>query len=166
MVKSRWLESSAKSAWFNIRFFSVADPDPLVRGTERIRILLSSRKNIKKNLDSYCFVTSIWLFYLLKDDVAQKISKILRIFLSLSWRSLTKMAGSGVRAGSNPDSDSGTAETYPDPYQNITDPQHCFLCMSFFLVFFYCRGTERVFCATGAEPVLGEGWPSQEAAPS
>ncbi len=29
---------------------------------ERIRILLSSSKNSKKNLDSYCFVTSFWLF--------------------------------------------------------------------------------------------------------
>jgi hypothetical protein len=40
------------------------DPDPLVRGTgmDRIRILLSSCKNTKKNLDSYYFVT----FYLRK----------------------------------------------------------------------------------------------------
>jgi hypothetical protein len=42
---------------------SVADPDPFVRGTDpdpdiRLRILLSSNKNNKKNLDSYCFVTS------------------------------------------------------------------------------------------------------------
>jgi hypothetical protein len=29
-----------------------------------IRILLSSSKNSKKNLDSYCFVTSFWHFYL------------------------------------------------------------------------------------------------------
>ncbi len=28
----------------------------------RIRILLSSSKNSKKNIDSYCFVTSFWLF--------------------------------------------------------------------------------------------------------
>jgi hypothetical protein len=33
------------------------DPDPVVRGTVRIRILLS--KNSKKNLNSYCFVTSL-----------------------------------------------------------------------------------------------------------
>jgi hypothetical protein len=43
---------------------SVADTDPLVRGTDpdpdiRLRILLSSSKNSKKNLDSYCFVTSL-----------------------------------------------------------------------------------------------------------
>jgi hypothetical protein len=37
------------------------DPDPLVRGTVwvRIRILLSTSKNSKKNLDSYCSV--LWL---------------------------------------------------------------------------------------------------------
>ncbi len=28
-----------------------------------IRILLSPSKNSKKNLDSYCFVTSFWLFF-------------------------------------------------------------------------------------------------------
>jgi hypothetical protein len=37
------------------------DPDPLVE--ERIRILLSSSKNTKKNLNSYCLVTT------LKNDV-------------------------------------------------------------------------------------------------
>ena len=34
------------------------DPDPLVRDTDPVRILLSSSKNSKKNIDSYCFVTS------------------------------------------------------------------------------------------------------------
>jgi hypothetical protein len=38
-------------------FLDLLDPDPLVREV-RIRILLSSRKNSKKNLDSCCFVTS------------------------------------------------------------------------------------------------------------
>jgi hypothetical protein len=38
------------------------DPDPLVRVWIRIRILLSSSKNSKKKLDSYCFVTSFGLF--------------------------------------------------------------------------------------------------------
>ncbi len=32
----------------------------------RLRILLSPRKNNKKNLDSYCFLTSLWLFILEK----------------------------------------------------------------------------------------------------
>jgi hypothetical protein len=60
----------------------------------------------------------------------------------------------------------------PDPLVMDTDLQkririhtemsliHCFLFMSFFLFYlfiFYCRGTERVFCAAGAEPVFGEG---------
>jgi hypothetical protein len=34
------------------------DPDPFVRGMDPD---LSSRKNSKKNLDSYCFVTSFRL---------------------------------------------------------------------------------------------------------
>ncbi len=37
-------------------------PDPFVRGTVRIRILLLSSKNSKKNHEIYCFVTSLWLF--------------------------------------------------------------------------------------------------------
>jgi hypothetical protein len=35
-----------------------ADPDLLVRASE-VRILLSFSKNSEKNLDSYCFVTSL-----------------------------------------------------------------------------------------------------------
>jgi hypothetical protein len=38
-------------------FLDLPYPDPLVRGTVWIRILLSSCKNSKKNLDSYYFVT-------------------------------------------------------------------------------------------------------------
>ncbi len=44
------------------------DPDPLVRGGVWIRILLSSFKNSKKNLDSYYFVT-LFDFLSLKNDV-------------------------------------------------------------------------------------------------
>jgi hypothetical protein len=52
------------------------DPDPLVRGMDpnpdplwiRIRILLSSCKNSKKNLGSYYFVT-LFDFLSLKNDV-------------------------------------------------------------------------------------------------
>ena len=50
------------------------DPDPLLRGMDPdpdllwIRILLSSCKNSKKNLDSYYFVT-LFDFLSLKNDV-------------------------------------------------------------------------------------------------
>ena len=59
-----------------------------------IRILLSSIKNSKKNLDSYCFVTfvtSLWLFIL------EKWCKCTfkNSFLLTSWRPLTKIPGSG-----------------------------------------------------------------------
>jgi hypothetical protein len=41
-------------------FLGLPDPDPLVRDMDpdRLRILLSSRRNGEKNIDSYCFVTS------------------------------------------------------------------------------------------------------------
>jgi hypothetical protein len=44
-------------------FLGLLDPDPLVRGTD-----LPSSKNGKKNLDSYCFVTSFMTFLTLKND--------------------------------------------------------------------------------------------------
>ncbi len=47
-------------------FLDLPDPDPLVRGTDP-GILLSSSKNSKKNLDSYCFVNSLWLFIFEKE---------------------------------------------------------------------------------------------------
>jgi hypothetical protein len=59
----------------------VANPDPYVSGPPgsgslsqrririRPRILLSSCKNSKKNLDSYCFVTTFMTFFSLKSDV-------------------------------------------------------------------------------------------------
>jgi hypothetical protein len=58
---------------------------------------LSSSKNSNKNLDSYCFVTSLRLF------IFEKLCKCTLVgnkqkknnFLLTSWRSLTKIAGSG-----------------------------------------------------------------------
>ncbi len=52
-------------------FLGLPDPDPLVRYEVRIRILLSSRKNSKRNLDSYSFVTFFmsYDFLSLKPDV-------------------------------------------------------------------------------------------------
>jgi hypothetical protein len=51
-------------------FLGLPDPYPLVRGVnpDPSIILLSSSKNSKKNLDSYCFVTSLD-FLSLKNDV-------------------------------------------------------------------------------------------------
>jgi hypothetical protein len=39
-------------------FLGLLDTDPLVRGRIRTQILLSSSKDIKKNLDSFCIVPS------------------------------------------------------------------------------------------------------------
>ncbi len=49
-------------------FLGLLDPDPLVRCMDPFRILLSSSKNSKKNLDSYYFVTP-FDFLSLKNDV-------------------------------------------------------------------------------------------------
>ncbi len=64
----------------------------------RIRILLSSSKNSKKNIDCYCFVTCFWLFISKIQKVISK--KKLGNFLLTSWRSLTKITGSGYEYGS------------------------------------------------------------------
>jgi hypothetical protein len=41
----------------SICFWGLMDPDPLVRGTDPDSDLSSSKYRIKKNLDSYCYVT-------------------------------------------------------------------------------------------------------------
>jgi hypothetical protein len=52
-------------------------PDPLLRCTDPDLDPLSSNKNSKKNLDSYCFVTSLCLFIFVKNyvNVAFKSNK-------------------------------------------------------------------------------------------
>ncbi len=97
-----------------------------------IRILLSSCKNSKKNLDSYYFVTP-FDFLSLKNDVnvpsksnRQKKLCYKICFLLASWRSMTKIAGSGSRSGSGSISQKhGSAD--PDPPQNVMDPQQWFI---------------------------------------
>ncbi len=48
-------------------------------------------KIVRQNIDSYCFVTSWWLF-IFENDVPSKINMQKKL---MSWRSLTKIAGSG-----------------------------------------------------------------------
>ncbi len=91
----------------------------------RIRILLSSCKNSKKNLDSYYFVTLFDCLSLKNEvNVPSKSNKQKKLcfkisFLLASWRSMTKIAGSGSISQRH-----GSAD--PDPPQNVMDPQHCF----------------------------------------
>ncbi len=47
------------------------------------------------------------------------------IFLLASWMSLTKSAGSGS-ASESVGQRYGSEDPHPDPYQNVTDPEHCF----------------------------------------
>ncbi len=68
----------------------------------------------QENLDSWCFVTSLWLFIFEKNVNVAKSNKP-------SWRSLAKI-GSG--AGSVVTQRNGSAD--PDPYHNVTDPQRWF----------------------------------------
>jgi hypothetical protein len=53
-------------------FSALLDPDPLVRGMDQDRALDPSiiKQNSKKNLDSYCFVTS-FLLLIVKNDVKE-----------------------------------------------------------------------------------------------
>ncbi len=94
-----------------------------------LRILLSSSKNSRKNL----IPTDLWLLFdllSLKMKLQKVINKKLwrkKYFWLPSWRSLTKIAGSGSGSGFGSESKS-VSQRYgsvdPDPYQNVTEPQH------------------------------------------
>ncbi len=111
------------------------DPDPRINQSEVwIRILLSPSKKSKKNLDSYCFVTSFWLFILENDvRVPSRSNKQKNFFKKLVFcchlgRSMTKIAGSGSASWSESGwigRRYGSADPDPDPPQNVMDPQHC-----------------------------------------
>jgi hypothetical protein len=65
----------------------------------RIRILLSASKNSKKNIDSYCFVTSLWLFIFekwYKCTISSKSNKQKNIFCWRHEGQVTKIARSGA----------------------------------------------------------------------
>ncbi len=86
---------------------------------------ISQQAISKKNIDSFCFVTSSWLFIfekLCKCTVPSKSNKQKNFeknnFL-LTWRSLTKIAGSGPASISQ-----RYGFSDPDPCQNFMDPQH------------------------------------------
>ncbi len=74
----------------------------------RLRILPSSSKNSKKNLDFYCFVTSLWLF------------------IFEEWCKFTGIPNLDPDPYvSGPSGSVSQRYWHPDPYQNVTDPQHC-----------------------------------------
>jgi hypothetical protein len=89
-------------------FLGLPDPDPFVRDTDPDPTVLSSwSKNSKKNLDSCCFVISLWLLSLKYDVTAPS-----KVTNKTTWRSLTKKAGSGSIIQRY-----GPAD--PDPYQKF-----------------------------------------------
>ncbi len=58
--EAKILEPASRIRILRIRMFlCLLDPDPLQYLFARIRILPSTSKNMKKNLDFYCFVTSL-----------------------------------------------------------------------------------------------------------
>ncbi len=111
---------------------SVADPDqyyPYVFGPHGSGSFYHQAKNSKKNIDSYCFVTSLWLLMFEKwcKYIFKKYRNQQLIFL-MSLRSLPKIARSA--SGS-------ICQTYisvdPDPHQNFMDPQHWLkLCCAYY----------------------------------
>jgi hypothetical protein len=107
-------------------FFGLPDPhlDPLVRDMDPDPDPII-KQNSKKNIDFYCFVTSLWLLSLKNyADGPQKV--ISKKYLLTPWRrSLMKITGSG--SGSRSESISQryrSADPHPDPYQNFLYPQH------------------------------------------
>ncbi len=83
-------------------FLGLPNTDPLVRGTDPEPDPSIIKKNSKKNLDSYCFVISLWLFIFDKwcKCTFKKYGNKQKTFLLPSWKLLTKIAGSGAGTGS------------------------------------------------------------------
>jgi hypothetical protein len=127
--------SSCSIAVLGIRirmFRALLNPDPLVRDMDlNPSIITQFAKNSKHNLDSYCSVTSFWLFMLEKlckctfKKYRIKLKKFEKKYsLLASWRSRTKIAESGAGIGSIGQRH-GSMKT--DPYQNVADPLQCFI---------------------------------------
>ncbi len=118
---------------------SVADPDPNpdphVFGPPGSGSFYHKAKNSKKNLDSYCFVTSFWLF-ISENDENVPFKKYVpnkqnNFFLNLFWVGILKVNDENRRiririririwrqGSADPDPD-------PDPHQNVMDSQNWF----------------------------------------
>ncbi len=95
-------------------------PNPAQLLELRIRILLSSSKNIKENLYFYLLFCDLYDFLALKNDVNLSTKVINTV---ASWRSMMKRAGYGAGSGSGSPW-YGSAD--PDPYLYVTDLEHWF----------------------------------------
>ncbi len=120
---------------YSRNYSSVADPDPQIFGPPGSgsvsvgeRYASGSFYHQTKILRKTLIPTVLWLFF--SETwcmysvywVPSKSNK--QKYLLASWRSMTKIAGSGSGSGSGSISQRhGSAD--PDPYQNVTDPQHC-----------------------------------------
>jgi hypothetical protein len=99
-------------------FLGFLDTDPDL-------ILLSSSKNRKKNLDTFCFATSFCPFLSLKNNVNVPWKNNKQIFLLIfcclvSWRSMTKITRSRSESISQ-------RHRSPDPHQKVMDLQHWYV---------------------------------------
>ncbi len=115
------------ASWIRIR---IHQSEVWIRLWVRIWILQSPSKKNKKNLDSYCFATSFWIYIFENDahvySVPSKCNKQKNFlknyfFVGILGRSMTKIAGSGSASGLISQRH-GSAD--PDPPQNVMDPQH------------------------------------------
>jgi hypothetical protein len=134
---------------------SVADPDPPdphVFGSPGSGSFYHHAKIVRIPL----IPTILWLFltfnlWKMMQLYLQKVisRKNCLGFLLASWRSTTKIAGSGSEFGSGSISQRhGSAD--PDPHQNVMDPQHCFLLFEVLLL----KDILIFLAAGGAEPWL------------
>ncbi len=115
----------------SVRFWASRIRIRIRQSQVRIRILPSSIINSKKVLDFYCFVTSFWLFTSVPDPVADPY-----VF-------------------GPPGSASGSASQWygsedSDPYQNVTDPQHCFSQKRKILNWKNCVSEENLFAVVAS----------------
>ncbi len=112
-IRIRWMRLFWAS-WIRIRI-------QIPQSEVRIRILLSSSKNSRKNLDSYCFQVFCYFFMTLslKNDVnvpskCKKQKNLEKQFAVGVWKVNTKIAGAGAGSISQRH---GSAGPDPDPYR-------------------------------------------------
>jgi hypothetical protein len=128
------IQTGLKQCWIRIRrirmFLGLLDPDPKVRGTDPDSSII--KLNSKKNLNP----TVLWLLYdflSLKNyvDVASKSNKQKILGKNFFFRchlegDCWKYQDPESHLDLRPDPFvRGTDDPHPDPYQNVTDSQHC-----------------------------------------
>jgi hypothetical protein len=96
-----------------------------------------NKQKINKNLDFYCSVTlNDFLFLKTGVNVPTESNKQIKETFFFGILEVAKRAGSGAGSGARFGSVNQVYRSKdPDPYQNVTDPEHCLWHWSIFSVF-------------------------------